>query len=310
MKYNNFSVVITTYNRKDFLERAIESILRYANPNFIKEVIVTDDSEEDTTKNYIMKMQEQQKNIVYDRNLKYKKGLLGNRLNGFELATGDIILLLNDDEEIIADFTKEILDFFNKNLDFDILFTDFIRSDNGRYAGSGLVGSGEILYKDLVCRKVKGDFLRVLKKNIFNKNIKFDDRIFGLERIFNHRIYKSHKIYYLKKVFAIYYIGHKSMTSTIEENADGWVRDYKLYIKEYFNEYQKYCPKCISVYYNRKAYLEMILGNGKEAFNDLRRSLIYNKSDFETYFLIISIFLPKKLVIMIKDMYLKLRVLR
>ena len=66
MKYNNFSIVITTYNRKDLLERAIESILHHANPKYIKEIIVTDDSEDDITKDYVMKIQKQQKNIVYD----------------------------------------------------------------------------------------------------------------------------------------------------------------------------------------------------------------------------------------------------
>lgn len=94
-----FSVVITTYNRLDLLRRAIDSALAQTIPC---EVIVVDDCSSDNTQNYV---QEQCKTLakvgknrlIYHRNntnLGHSKSVN----QGVELATGEWIKLLDDDD--------------------------------------------------------------------------------------------------------------------------------------------------------------------------------------------------------------------
>ncbi|MEO8891583.1 MAG: glycosyltransferase family A protein [Coleofasciculaceae cyanobacterium] len=94
-----FSIVITTYNRLNLLQRAIDSALTQTIPC---EVIVVDDCSTDQTQNYV---EERYKNLelpndkclIYHRNqtnLGHSKSVNA----GVELATGDWIKPLDDDD--------------------------------------------------------------------------------------------------------------------------------------------------------------------------------------------------------------------
>jgi glycosyltransferase involved in cell wall biosynthesis len=94
-----FSIVITTYNRIDLLKRAIDTAL---NQTFPCEVIVVDDCSSDGTQIYVQeqcKVLENQGNqrLVYHRNLE-NLGHSKSVNQGVELATGDWIKLLDDDD--------------------------------------------------------------------------------------------------------------------------------------------------------------------------------------------------------------------
>ena len=94
-----FSIVITTYNRLNLLKRAIESAL---DQTLSCEVVVVDDCSSDDTQNYFQERcaalaNADGKRLVYHRN-SHNFGHSKSVNAGVELATGDWIKLLDDDD--------------------------------------------------------------------------------------------------------------------------------------------------------------------------------------------------------------------
>ena len=104
-----FSIVITTYNRLNLLKRAIESAL---SQTLSCEVIVVDDCSLDDTQNYVQErckslINAGEKRLVYHRNsenIGHSKSVNA----GVELATGDWIKLLDDDDYLALNCIEEM----------------------------------------------------------------------------------------------------------------------------------------------------------------------------------------------------------
>ena len=94
-----FSIVITTYNRLNLLKRALDSAFAQT---LHCEVVVIDDCSSDETQNYIQKqyaafINADDKRLIYHRNSP-NFGHSKSVNTGVELATGDWIKLLDDDD--------------------------------------------------------------------------------------------------------------------------------------------------------------------------------------------------------------------
>lgn len=96
----DFSIIIPTRNRKDFLKVAIDSIVRQRNITY--EIIVVDDASTDNTPQYIKELQKKQ-NIKYIRN---EKSLFAHnsRREGYKIASGIFIVFMDDDDFYTDEF--------------------------------------------------------------------------------------------------------------------------------------------------------------------------------------------------------------
>ncbi len=91
-----FSVVIPTFNRVDFVKRAIKSVLSQTYHDF--EIIVVDDCSEDQTENTIKKIVSTDKRVRYIR-LEKNSGGAASRNRGVSYSLGEFIAFLDDDDE-------------------------------------------------------------------------------------------------------------------------------------------------------------------------------------------------------------------
>ena len=118
------SVIIPTYKRSHFLQRAIDSVLNQTYKNL--EIIVVDDNEpnSDFRKKTEMKMQKYADNtkVVYIKNNKNLGGALA-RNEGIFNATGDYITFLDDDDIYLPQKIEVQLGYMLKN-DWDLSFSD------------------------------------------------------------------------------------------------------------------------------------------------------------------------------------------
>lgn len=89
------SVILTTYNREYFFTESIESILDQDYPNL--EIIVSDDGSEDNTFSIASEYAKDNPHIKVVRNAR-TRGSAGNRNNGLDYASGELLLLLDDDD--------------------------------------------------------------------------------------------------------------------------------------------------------------------------------------------------------------------
>lgn len=113
MEKGKISVVITTYNRRKFLEKAIDSVFSQTYKNI--EIIVIDDASKDDTAEYMKKF-EKNKRVKFIKNTE-NKGCGENRKIGvLEYATGEYINFLDDDDLFInKEYFEQAIKLFNQN---------------------------------------------------------------------------------------------------------------------------------------------------------------------------------------------------
>lgn len=96
------SVIIPTYNRSDFIDKAINSVLNQTYSNI--EIIIVDDNGKDTPARKAMteKMRkyEEFSNIRYLKNIKNMGGALARNV-GIQESSGQYITFLDDDDEYL-----------------------------------------------------------------------------------------------------------------------------------------------------------------------------------------------------------------
>ncbi|MBS1515709.1 MAG: glycosyltransferase family 2 protein [Bacteroidetes bacterium] len=111
------SVIVTTYNRKKFLKRALDSLLKQSFKNF--EVIIIDDGSKDDSEKIIFKYLKDNSNFRYLRHSNRKNPLSVN--SGILLATGRYITLLDSDDEYKKDHLNIRVEFMKKNPTIDLI---------------------------------------------------------------------------------------------------------------------------------------------------------------------------------------------
>lgn len=118
------SVIIPTYKRNDFLQRAVDSVLNQTYRSI--EVVVVDDNEPNSSYRLATeKVLEKYKNITNFRLLKNYKNLGGGlaRNQGIIHSTGDYISFLDDDDIYLPDKISIQIQYMKEN-QLDLSFTD------------------------------------------------------------------------------------------------------------------------------------------------------------------------------------------
>ncbi len=121
-----FSIVVTTYNRSDFLRRAINSLLCQTERDW--EAIIVDDGSRDDTFVYCLDICKKHPRFTYI--YRSNKGTPHARQTGIGLAYGKYITFLDSDDE----YTPEHLQ-LRKRILIENPFIDFL------YGGYEVVGS-------------------------------------------------------------------------------------------------------------------------------------------------------------------------
>lgn len=97
------SIVILTYNQLEYTKECIESIRSYTNPDSY-EIIIVDNSSEDSTREWLQE-QKDIRTILNEENLGFPRGCN----QGIEAASGDNILLLNNDVVVTESWLGNML---------------------------------------------------------------------------------------------------------------------------------------------------------------------------------------------------------
>lgn len=109
-----FSVVIPTHNRLDYLEECLNSVTKQLYKPF--DVIVVDDLPNDKTEDFVNAYSDRL-NITYAKNM-FNKGALGSRNLGSQIAKGDIVAFLDDDDLWKEDYLEKLENIYSsKNVD-------------------------------------------------------------------------------------------------------------------------------------------------------------------------------------------------
>src|SRR5689334_23136615 len=93
------TIAIPTYNRANFLKEAIESCLKQTFRDF--ELLVVDNASDDKTEDVVRSFKDNR--ISYHRNDK-NLGIIGNWNKSIDLAKGELLMILGDDDKLHNNF--------------------------------------------------------------------------------------------------------------------------------------------------------------------------------------------------------------
>lgn len=113
------SIVTPVYNAEKYIAKSIESVLNQTYQDF--ELIIINDGSKDNSEQIIQK-------YLNDTRIKYfpqeNKGESVARNRGLDIAQGEYIAFLDADDMYYPNKIEEQLNFFNKNDDVDVVYTD------------------------------------------------------------------------------------------------------------------------------------------------------------------------------------------
>jgi glycosyltransferase involved in cell wall biosynthesis len=239
MKKNFISILITNYNKSAYLEKTINSCLRQNFKN--KEILIFDDNSTDDSMKILNKFKKIK--IIKNKKKKFKSGPL-NQIYGliqlFRISKGNIIFLLDGDDEFKINKVFEINKIFKKNKKIDFIQDTPLIS----------------LYKKKMVLKKKAhffsiwphffptsciafkrnffsNFLKVLKRNKF-ANLEIDARL-------SIYAYIKNQFFVTGKSLTIYNYDENSISSIYKKFSINWWKkrneafEYMIFLMKKFN---------------------------------------------------------------------------
>jgi glycosyltransferase involved in cell wall biosynthesis len=206
MKKPTISTIIPTYNRAEFLPRAIESILNQSLS--VDEIIVVDDGSSDNTKDIVSK---------YPVTYIYKDngGVSSTRNMGILSSNSEYITFLDSDDEWHKDKIKEQVEYHNNNPHIQFSHTDekWIRGDKEiKKKGFNLKKEGYI-FKESLFNCTIGASTVMIHRDIFDDIGVFDE---SLEVCEDYdlwlRVAKKYEIGLIPKELITKYAGHEQLS--------------------------------------------------------------------------------------------------
>lgn len=270
-----FSIIVATYNRAHLLPRAINSVLNQSCQNF--EIIVIDDGSTDDTKEVVKSFIENERVIYYSH--KENMGLSATWNKGLDLASGDYVVFLDDDDEVLPDALEAAANKFAELSPKGVktIWFDSIDSVTGKITGRGIDKDGYISYEDHLCGRISGDFWNVIGRSLFGEN-RFDERAWGGSAgLLWLKIFYQAKVFHIAKPFGITRREHGSTVSrdfrVKVKNREKYLWTQKIFLQEHGEELKRLCPRIYGRWLASLGLFYLLNGEKTEGMKSLLKSL-------------------------------------
>lgn len=241
---NKFEVMILTYNRKQYLQQSLESVLKSTYNDF--NITILDNASTDGTEELIRDFQKKYSNIRYLRNEKPNNTSFGNTKKAINEATADYLMIFHDDDILhcqYLEYVKTILEKYDN--------VDLICSGKNRFTEDSGIKQG--CYDSVHCMEFdnKSDFVALTFINKDGKDLVFPNVVYKttyakeLLKTFDGSLYgkigdkplvlscvNDGKVFYIKEPMLNYRI-HKGQDSNTNVNGpfDNQILNFLAYYK-------------------------------------------------------------------------------
>ncbi|HVX92971.1 MAG TPA: glycosyltransferase, partial [Candidatus Dojkabacteria bacterium] len=215
------SITIPTYNRSQYISQAIESAINQSYKDI--EIIVIDNCSTDNTEELV--------NHFQDKGVKYIKnhtniGMMGNWNRCIEVSTGELLMILGDDDILYPNFIEESVSIFEKHPNIGFTFTHINKVDKDgkpltkwgyKFTPAGLIKGRDYLLDTAKYSSCLTNSSSVLiNKEVFKKIGIFEAPLSQNTFDFNMwiKIANSYDVYFIDKVLSDYRI-HEEQVSEI-----------------------------------------------------------------------------------------------
>lgn len=228
------TIIITTYKRPHFLERAINSVLQQTYKNI--EIIIVDDNDSDSKYRIetegIMQKYMKVNNMFYLKHVVNMNGATA-RNTGLKSAKGKYITYLDDDDRYRPSKVKEQLEFLLKNIEYKAVYCGW--KMNGIEETPNVQGdlSYEILSGKLLIRTntIMMERKVALEINGWDESYRRNQEAAYLLRYFQ----ANHKIGSVKSVLVDYDMSDRSNASCPKNNE----KDMDFFLTDHFELIEK-----------------------------------------------------------------------
>lgn len=214
-----FSIVIPCHNRAWCIERAISSAVKFLKNQNGSEIFVVDDGSNDETSNVVMSTFEKLREsnvgtklilIKHDRNL----GVCAAKNTGSRAATGDWLIFLDSDDELIEESFADMQSSLNSSAAFPL---HFFRCVNGNSKVDSIsLKTEKRSFSSYLKSGTDGETLPVIKKSIFDQ-YPYDEDIPGYESLSYMRIASAYEYICIHDVIVRrYHIAHSDRLSAVK----------------------------------------------------------------------------------------------
>ena len=283
------SVIVPVYNVERYLNKCLDSLVNQTLEDI--EIIVVNDGTKDNSQDIINKYRKN-----YPKKIKaYKKengGLSSARNYGLKYAKGDYIAFVDSDDYIDLTMYEKM---YNKAIsnNFDMVVCDLYYT----YEDNKLVFCDSKIKNDLYEFDIKKTMIdiypsawnKLYKKELFNYNVKFKEKVWFEDVEFLYRLFPYIKSIGVIKEPLYYYVQRKgAITSTFDErlyhyieNWNGIIDFYKK--NELYSEYKKESEYCY-VRYLLATFIKSATNFGKEDYDIAVTTALKNiKNTFPNY---------------------------
>lgn len=204
------SVIIPTYNRKNSIIYAIESVLNQTYTNL--ELIVVDDGSTDGTQNILEQIKDKRFRYVYQKN----SGACVARNRGIDLAQGEYIAFHDSDDTWLPNKLEKQMKIFEKyNVDIVFCKLNYKNGDGVMLVQPSYIHEGFLI--PVVNLFGIGTQTLVAKNSVF-KNIRFDNELPRFQEFeLLYRASKQYSLYCVDEGLVDYSIGSDSISSNPEK---------------------------------------------------------------------------------------------
>jgi len=300
---------MATYNRAHLLSRAIRSILNQSYENF--ELIIIDDGSTDNTGEVVSSFRD--KRILYYKQ-EQNKGISAARNRGFDLASGNYITLLDDDDELVSEALETVISEFkgltSRGISALWLWFNGIDSETQRISGYGMEEEGYISYEDELCGNIQGDFFVVLDSNLMSNEDRFDEECWSYVHLLWLKLYRKSRAYYIPKTLRINHREHSGRVSTFESKLKhilGLVSSAKAFLAGYGEDLRYLCPKRYGEALDSLGSYQILAGQKTEGRRNIAESFRYKFSVTHSLLFLSSFVLSKNQIAFFAAQFFKAR---
>lgn len=310
------SVIITTYNRKNFLIQAINSILSQDYSNI--EIIVIDDCSTDGT-DKVMKNQFIDKNKIYYIQNKTNRGPGNNRREAFRLyGDGEYILFLDDDDFLVdKSYIRKAVNFhyYNPEISFVAanVFFYYSLKDDLKISSLGL--SSIIDKKEYLLNFEKSGFPKPISTltTLFKRKSLIDMNILEMNMVNDSSIYLRSLLVgnagFINSIAGVYRVHDNNITFNLSKEFLVDNLNEKMIIKEMAVEKYGFNKELLDEWFKYNVYntVSYYFYNSANRFNDFKYLLNWIENNCPTIYRNIR---RLSQVVYIKNRLKKIKVLR
>lgn len=211
---NMLSVIVTTYNRANYLKECISSIQVQTYKNL--EIIVIDDCSKDNTQDIINDIKENDNRIRYIKH-NINKGAGAAKNTGIEAATGEYVTFVDSDDKLANIYAYETAIKIFKNNNIDIYTYSETNEENTliskKYKKYSINANN--IYKPTTMLPLKIFKAKQIKMIRNNEKLKYDDIPFWVDFCLTNRpiIYHTNNKFYMRIKGKSNMCGENSITS-------------------------------------------------------------------------------------------------